>query len=59
VVSSPPKEPLSQNLFPIELSRNCPPDLEKRESCVRLECPVSGSCSPRLNDREGSGAVKR
>ena len=33
VVSSPLKEPLSQNLFPIEFSRNCLPDTEKWESC--------------------------
>jgi hypothetical protein len=30
--SSSPNEPLSQNLFPIEFSRNCLSDMEKRES---------------------------
>jgi hypothetical protein len=32
VVSSSPNEPLSRNQFPIEFSRNCLPDMEKRES---------------------------
>ena len=38
---SAPEEPLSQNLFPIEFSRNCLSDMEKRESYGRLEWPVS------------------
>jgi hypothetical protein len=32
MVSSSPDEPLSHNLFPIKFSRDCLPDMEKRES---------------------------
>jgi len=47
VVSSPLKEPLSQNLFSIEFSRNCLSDMEKWARTARF-----GPCAYRVNGRE-------